>query len=560
MGDSQRELNLTLEFLETLANERPEVLKKKVYDAISGISFLIIEAKDAKFKRGWASNLKDRNDTALFTVNESRILEDGARKFIKPLFEHGNQTQAGGLNPSGSPSILEPVAFDPESVSLDKTFEGVKATFKTIDEKVKDFSRTFGPFRFFYDRDSEKADKDTDFHVPIPIPIPAPPFFNIIRIPVNPRAVPVAISIIIEAVRLIYSVGPLSNDTTRKILSLLLALVDILKGDWKQGILSLLGFFGEAPLVAGLLGKVIINLMELMSPSLQDALITNVYQSVKSMFLGFFLWGFANFAPYSVRLSARGEFDKMKEMANSVNNEIGKVESSMQSSLNSLGLTVKFNKIPADFVPTFDDIQSLQSIITQESIVCSKEFQDSIQKLKENLLMRLILELMNIPMDAGILATKCGEKAGKPLAETMGDILTPSITSNGQGLPMPVVPGLPVMPVVPGLPMPAMPAMPGLPVVPGLQAATDAAAKTASDATEAASRAASDATEAASRATTQATDAAAKAVAPLTEEATKAAEAIRKVTNSPLARVLTKTGGTRRKKRKGAQGTKSTRR
>ena len=182
--------------------------------------------------------------------------------------------------------------------------------------------------------------------------------------------------------------------------------------------------------------------------------------------------------------------------------------------------------------------------------------------------MRLILELMNIPMDAGILATKCGEKAGKPLAETMGDILTPSITSNGQGLPMPVVPGLPVMPVVPGLPMPAMP---GLPVVPGLQAATDAAAKTASDATEAASRAASDATEAASRAasdateaasraTTQATDAAAKAVAPLTEEATKAAEAIRKVTNSPLARVLTKTGGTRRKKRKGAQGTKSTRR
>lgn len=439
MGDtSQKELYVTLEFLEKLANENPEALKKKIYDAISGISFLIVEAKEAKFKQGWASRLKDRHDTLLFTSNESRILEDGARKFIKPLFEDTNK-QKGGVNSSATPSIIKPKVFDPEEISLDKTFEAVKQTFKSIDDKVKLFSRTFGPFRFFYERDSVTKDADSDFQVPFPIPMPSPPFFYIIRIPVNPRAVPVIIGLVIEAIRITYSVGPLSNDITRKVLSLLLGLIDVLKGDWKQGILSLIGFFGESPLVAGLIGKVFINLMELMSPSLQDALITNIYQSTKSIFLGFFLWGFANFSPYSVRLMARAEFDKMKEMANGINNEIGKLESSMQQSLGSLGLVAKFNKIPADFVPTFDDIQSLQSIASQDMIVCSKEFQDSIEKLKSVLIMRLILELMNIPIEKGILLQRCGEKAGKPLTETMGNVLTPVIVPSGGELAIPEV-------------------------------------------------------------------------------------------------------------------------
>jgi hypothetical protein len=428
---SQKEINVTLEFLEKLANENPEVLKKKVYDAMSGISFLIVEAKDAGFKPGWASSLKNKYETPLFTETESLALEDGAIQFIKPIFEDVDKGQTGGviITSPGAPSILEPKVFDPESVSLDKTFEGVKNVFKTIDDKVKLFSRTFGPFRFFYNRDSEKGDKDSDFHVPFPIPMPTPPFFSIIRIPVNPRAVPVMIGLIIEAVRITYSVGPLSNDTTRKILSLLLGLVDILKGDWKQGILSLLGFFGQSPLVAGLIGKVLINMMELMSPSLQDSLITNIYQSTKSIFLGFFLWGFANFAPHTIRRMARGEFDKIKKMANSVNGELEKVESSMQQTLDSAGLVVKFNKIPADFVPTFDDIQSLQSIITQDSIVCSSDFQTSIEKLKGVPLTRLILELMNIPMEQGALTTKCGDKLGKPLSETASSLLTPVISS-----------------------------------------------------------------------------------------------------------------------------------
>jgi hypothetical protein len=92
-------------------------------------------------------------------------------------------------------------------------------------------------------------------------------------------------------------------------------------------------------------------------------------------------------------------------------------------------LTTAVSKIPADFVPTFDDIQSLQSIITQDSIVCSSDFQTSIEKLKGVPLTRLILELMNIPMEQGALTTKCGDKLGKPLSETASSLLTPVISS-----------------------------------------------------------------------------------------------------------------------------------
>jgi len=465
---SQRQLEATLDTLERLANEDDETLNKKVYETFSGISFLMIEAKKAQFKKGWASEILDRHDEPIFEKGEARILEEATQKFIKPMFSNNSQNKKGGAGPnlkaSASGVLMKP-SINPEDLSLDRTFWKVRDLIKSIDDQVKNFSRELGPFRFFYDKDT------ADFKFPIPVPLPAPPFVEIIKVPVNPRAVPIIIGLIIETIRMIFSVGPLSNDIARKILSLVLGLIDFLKGDWKQGILSMIGFFGESPLLAGLVGKVFLNLLDLIAPDIQERITMDIYQSGKSMCVGFMLWGFANFAPKFVRDIARKQFDALKKIVADSNGKIEDIESSMQKSLEPAGLQLKLKEIPEDFVPTFDDMQNLQAIVRQPAIYCSKEFQEAIEPLRKIPPMRLVLELMNIPTDPQTLAFECKDHAGESLEDTMGTSLEPEITPKpgspiAMALEGPKMPQGPQMPQGPKMPQP--PQLPKGPIIPKL--------------------------------------------------------------------------------------------
>ena len=426
----QKELNVALEYLEKLANEDPEILKKKLYESMSSISFLILEAKKAKFKKGWASALIDRHGGPIFDKEESKILEELAQQYIVPIFNEGQKggdptvTTTPSLKESSTSYMLEKMqVIDPEQVSLDNLFWKIRDFFKGVDAQVKNFSRELGPFRFFYDMKG-------DVNVPFPVPMPSPPFIGIIRVPVNPRAFPILITFIIETIRIIFSFGPHSNDMTRKVLSLVLGLIDILKGDWKQGILSMIGYFGQSQLVAGLTIKVFINILELVAPDIQEKMVMGIYQSSKSMVIGFLLWGFANFAPEFARMTARNQFDEIKIMVDKVNGDIEKVEQSMQTSVAPLGLKIKFNEIPEGFVPTFDDIQNIQAIVRQPTIYCSNEFQEIIEPLRKMPPMRLILELMSIPTDPQTLQYECSNNVGKSLENTIEQVVTPQILPN----------------------------------------------------------------------------------------------------------------------------------
>ena len=428
MDGGYRELHSSLDYLEKLSKEDPVLLKKRVYETFSGLSVILLEAKKSKFKRGWTSNILDRHGSPLFDKKESYIIEDGVKKFIKPLFTDkqrgGVDTKGPAQREAGQSSIIQPtIPVSLDDLSIDKTFWKIKDFFSLVDAQMKTFSRELGPFRLFYTM-------ETDFQFPLPVPIPAPPFVTTVMVPVNPRAIPIIISLIIESIRIIFSIGPLSNEQTRKVLSLVLGLVDILKGDWKQGILSIIGFFGEAPLVAGLILKVLLNIMDFVSPDLQEKLVMNLYQSGKSIIIGFILWGFSNFAPDFARAAARAQFDILKKMVDQGNETIDKLEESIQKSVEPAGLKIKFKDIPEGFVPTFDDIQNLQSIVRQPSIYCSKEFQQVLEPLRKLPPIRLVLELMNLPTDPQTLEFECKEKAGESLEDTVGSLAEPEVTMN----------------------------------------------------------------------------------------------------------------------------------
>lgn len=450
----RRELESSLENLERLSNEDHDKLKKKVYETFSGISFLIMEAKKREFKKGWASELVDRHDEKMFEKEEARILEDAANKYVRPMFSYsqkGGVPQGPVLKESAAMSAIKAAKqIDPEQISMDKTFWKIRDMLRMIDSKAKMYARELGPFRFFYDR-------ELDFKIPFFIPTANPPYFAKFDIPIPPRSIPIVIGLVIETVRLVLSVGPHANVEVRKILSLVLGLIDILKGDWKQGILSLIGFYGESPLIGGLIAKVFLNMLDLIAPDLQERIVMDLYQSGKSLCIGFILWGFANFAPDYVRMIARAQFDKIKELVNNANGEIDKIEGAMQKSVAPAGLQIKLKDIPPDFVPTFDDIQNLQAIVRQPTIYCSKEFQEAILPLHKVPPIRLVLELMSIPTDPQTLASECKDQAGESLDDTIKDIVTPEITPD---------PNSPLGKILEGPQMPQAPQMPKMPQVP----------------------------------------------------------------------------------------------
>ena len=475
--DPLKQLNTALNYLELLSKQDLTELQKKVYNSFSALAYLVLEGKKADFKDGWAKDILDTSGHPLFTEDEAKTVESISLN-VKPLFQKG---QEGGdnelaLKPFSTKGMIESSGFsgtgvpsmNPDDISLDKTFWKVKDYIAGLDKQTHDLSRELGPYRFFYDM-------PTDFRVPIPLPFP--PYT--ILVPISPRAIPVLISVFVEAIRLIFSFGPLSSDITRKILSIVVAITDLLQGDWKQGILSLLGYFGTSPLLVGILGKVFLNAFSLIAPDLQEDIILDSYKSVKSLVAGITFWAIATFSPDAIRQTLRLQFDQLKSLVENANGEIQKVEATMQKSVESLGLKIKFHELPADFIPSFDDIQNLQSIARQPSVYCSKEFQGALAPLKAIPPARLILELFNIPTDTQTLQDECKALAGSSIENTMEQGLMPEITVNPDSplaqiskgpealkdtLKVPDVPEMPKVPQAPQLPQ--LPQLPQAPKVP----------------------------------------------------------------------------------------------
>jgi hypothetical protein len=253
MGD--KELNLTLDYLKKLSNEEFEPLKKNVYEAFSKFSFLFMEARGVNFKRGSLVNLQDRHGP-LFSPKDARIIED--------LFR-GNSNK---INSSEN------------SVTINKLFNTIHDYLDDIDHKANTVSRELGVFRFF---------NKSQFN--IPFTIPSGHSTTIIKVPDNSLAIVSLINLIIETIRIIHSLGP---NITTQYMPFLLGLIDILKGDWKEGFIGIATFMNTSPLVSELIASVFYRLLQFTIPSLEIP--------YTSMLPAFCLWGFANFSPESERV------------------------------------------------------------------------------------------------------------------------------------------------------------------------------------------------------------------------------------------------------------------
>ena len=435
----QRVLNNSLDYLEKLSKESPEVLGPRIYTFLTGFSNIIIGGIERDFADGWVNTIYDKNGKPIFDNKTGKTFEHLSKNLIEPIFKN---VQRGGM--------FDLIPLDSEYLSIDNLYIKIKEYIKMVNDKFRHFSREVGPFQRFY---SQPA----DFIYTITIPM-TPPI--IIPIPINPRSIPIVISFIIEGIRLLFSFGPLSNDLVRKILTFVLGLVDIMKGDWKQGLLSFMGFFGKYPLVAGLLVKTVLNIYEGFIPEyLRDKMEFDIYQSGKTIFITFWLWGISNFAPAIFREETRRVLDELKAKLNTeVAPKLEEIQKAIIEQAAKAGYTAKVNQLDKDFIPGLDDIQNLVGILGQSRADCSKEFQQIIEPLKKTSPMRLLFELMGFPTVTQSLQMKCGIDANKPLNEILGGQIVADVVP-ATGMPSAMPTGMP-----PGMPS-AMPTgmPPGMP-------------------------------------------------------------------------------------------------
>lgn len=398
---------------------------KNLYDAYNGASTLLLGYRQYGGRQGWSKNIVEANtNKSIYSINEQAQVEEafqGMAHIIDPIFLN---TQDGGGTDYLKPGITESSfltyespfgPFNPDDISIDKTYKKVTEYIDELDEKNRILAKTLGPFRFF---DEMKVDPF----------IPLPPPFAPARFQIPAKLIVPLMMTFLELIRLFVTFGPYESDFLRKISSLLLAGADLANGSWKNAILTGVGIFGSSPLLLGLVGKILNNTMELMSPEIRVAMRDSIYKGVKSSFIGFWLYMFSILAPDFARNMVNTSLASLQKPLEEFNKKIGDLEERTQAQLGRQGLQIRFQRLPLEMLPSLEDIQNIQVLAARPEIYCSQEFQEVISPLMKLVPIRLALEMLNIPTQADDMAVACKgiEEAG--ISNTVTKALEPEIT------------------------------------------------------------------------------------------------------------------------------------
>ena len=421
-------LNETKNILGKEADEIPD----RIYSALEGMSSMFLAYKQHGGASGWSQTLVNNDGSQLFSESESDIIESGAEN-ARPYLEDflNNNVQRGGVVPQvpgmpdmpqmpqmpgmpGMPQMPQMPGMpgiNPEDVSIDKMYYGLISKLDSYDTQWRDIVNNLGVIKTFNETDQVGV---IPFAPPIPYFIPAKLKFPLINT-------------ILEFLRIMVSTPALDLPNFRILLSFAIAILDLVRGEWKHAVLSLFGTYSKNVMFIGIVGKVVRDAWLLIAPDLRTEFSDALFKSTKSFFAGFILWAFGTFAPGSMQKVIQTALDSAREQIENFNKQIDELEEKTGTVAKTAGLTVSFQRIPGTLVPSLDDIQRLQTIARVPAVFCSDEFQKIIEPLLLIPPLRLALELFNIPTIPEVKDKICSGVPSGSIADTMGDAADPDV-------------------------------------------------------------------------------------------------------------------------------------
>jgi hypothetical protein len=401
--------------IEDKLNETKDILGKeaekipdRIYSALEGMSSMFLAYKQHGGASGWSQTLVNNDGSQLFSESESDIIESGAEN-ARPYLEEflDSNVQRGGV----MPQMPQMPAINPEDVSIDKMYYGLISKLDSYDTQWRDIVNNLGVIKTFNETDQVGV---IPFTPPIPYLIPAKLKFPLINT-------------ILEFLRIMVSTPTLDLPNFRILLSFAIAILDLVRGEWKHAILSLFGTYSKNVMFIGIVGKVFRDAWLLIAPDLRTEFSDALFKSTKSFFAGFILWAFGTFAPGSMQKVIQTALDSAREQIENFNKQIDELEEKTGTVAKTAGLTVSFQRIPGTLVPSLDDIQRLQTIARVPAVFCSDEFQKIIEPLLLIPPLRLALEMFNIPTIPEVKDKICSGVPSGSIADTMGDAADPDV-------------------------------------------------------------------------------------------------------------------------------------
>jgi hypothetical protein len=391
---SQGEVLRQIDRLKQYVREHQSDIPDKLYEAMNGFSKTFLAYRDKKGSKGWASNVLDPIGNPLWTGEEAEVIQEALPLAV--------QLQVGGSE--------QPEEFDP---SIDSIAENIHKYLASIDEKNRQLASIIGPVAL--------VNKITGGEVQVG---PLPPYLPI-PISITTNMIVLMITVFLETCRLLVSNNFFDISILRQILSLVLSVYDVLRGEWRSGVLSFMGVFSQSSMIFGMIGKTARFVYSFISPDIQDSLESNLFAGGKSMFIGFWLWVISIISPKYVQESLTSMMDVAKQPLEVLNQRIDEIEQQAQLTAPP-GTKIVYPRIPMDKFPTFDDIQSFQTIVHRPEVYCSPMFQQVLAPALTIPVLKLVIELLNIPTSPEGLAKACQDQP-KDIVEAITKTMKPVV-------------------------------------------------------------------------------------------------------------------------------------
>jgi hypothetical protein len=194
------------------------------------------------------------------------------------------------------------------------------------------------------------------------------------------------LSLLVESLRIWIFMSPLEQKDFEFYSSLGQTLLDILRGQSKQAALSAMGLFDSHAFKLSVVGRFLLNLIEILLPDFTNVVGIDLYYNSKSILTSLLLWYFANFAPDRLQQIVSTAFKDIKTLVKKQD-----IPKEIQGQLKKL-------EFPVEQAPSYEDILALQTLLQSPELLCDPSIEKLLQPIRRVQSLRLICDLFNIPI------------------------------------------------------------------------------------------------------------------------------------------------------------------
>ncbi len=215
-------------------------------------------------------------------------------------------------------------------------------------------------------------------------------------------------STLVESLRIWVAYSYVDSATYRVLLSFSQSILDTIRGNIRQALISSLGVFGQHGYYISVLMRFVVNIIETVSPGISKNLEMDLFKNMKTITAGALLWTYYTFAPLSLKYNINQIFEEVKKIAKEEEIALGPLTSKVKKAAADKDIEVP--DLPLETVPSFEDIQTLGSLLNQPEIACLPSFKKLMYPLRSVFMLRLTLDLLNVPTGKAEIDDLCARQ------------------------------------------------------------------------------------------------------------------------------------------------------